>query len=238
MKPFDALVHLLILSPHPDDAVWSCGGMFDTWTSDGGRLDVVTVFDGGGARTTARRREDQNALGLWPLTAHWLGLTEAAHRTGPEGRPLYPGPLAVRREVHAHDHGLVPSLARRLVEMLTATTYDEVLLPLARRSHVDHELTRRAGERALAEMPTRPAARYYAEFPYVLRTGPQRRETTSRADWTSWLAGARCYHGEVEKMFDSEAAFETRLRHFAGASNGASWSSWFDTPLPPWQAVM
>ncbi|MFI6287517.1 PIG-L family deacetylase [Streptomyces sp. NPDC051018] len=161
----------LLLAPHPDDAVWSCGGMLTRWCAEG-ELTVVTVFDGdtahsGDADTARRRAEDAAALGRWPLRSVTLGLPEAALRHDAEGRPLYAGPLALRRAPHPLDATLIGRLAA-LLRPLTAGR-DEILLPLAVRTHVDHQLVRSATEAALTAGGA--GARARATGPGVTRPG-------------------------------------------------------------------
>ena len=38
--------HLIILSPHLDDGVWSCGGLISHATKSGCKVDVITVYTG------------------------------------------------------------------------------------------------------------------------------------------------------------------------------------------------
>ncbi|MEU8588298.1 PIG-L family deacetylase [Streptomyces sp. NPDC048664] len=196
----------VVVSPHPDDAVWSCGGMFGTWTTGGDTLVVVTVFDDG-PQAAVRRAEDAAALAAWPLSAVGLGFPEAVHRGS-----LYPGPLARRRAVHPDDAGTAEAVADALAPRLRDA--DLLLLPLAERTHVDHALARSAAERAAAGGAARIA--YYAEFPY----GPPRAAlprlavTEHRADFSAWLRGSLAYRSQVNGMFGGPLGFtRTLARH-------------------------
>lgn len=183
----------VLLSPHPDDAVWSCGGMLGRWADEPGGLTVVNVFDGPGME--ARRAEDARALARWPLSVRGLGFTEAARRHGDDGRPLYPTPLARRRPRHRGEDRLVAEVAAALAPYLRDAS--EVLVPLARRTHVDHEIVREAAAYALdgafQAVPPVPAGAsgvrvtWHEEFPYA----PPRRVPAGlaaeehRPTWTS-----------------------------------------------------
>ncbi|MFE9456846.1 PIG-L family deacetylase [Streptomyces californicus] len=237
----------LLLAPHPDDAVWSCGGMLRQWCREGG-LTVVTVFDGdgheeggprGGDRDTGggggdgvparRRAEDAAALAHWPVRTVGLGLPEAALRRDRAGRSLYAGPLALRRAPHPADAGL-PVLLAGLLEPLVED-HDEVLLPLAVRTHTDHLLVREAAELALAargdSVPRPVRARYYREFPYAPPPPPGGyRERAEPADFSDWLRGALMYESQVRGMFRDARPFARALARRTGAPRRCTWTSW------------
>ncbi|MFE5121595.1 PIG-L family deacetylase [Streptomyces sp. NPDC056669] len=193
----------VVVSPHPDDAVWSCGGMFGAWAAGADALTVVTVFDGGPA-AAVRRAEDAAALAAWPLRAAGLGFPDAMHR---EDR--YPGPLSRRRAVHPDDAGTAEAVAAALGPYLREA--DLLLLPLAGRTHVDHVIARVAAERAAAG--TGVQAAYYAEFPYrpPPAGGPGMAVTEHRADFSAWLRGALAYRSQVTEMFGGPLRFGRAL---------------------------
>lgn len=198
----------LVVSPHPDDAVWSCGGMFGAWTAGADTLVVVTVFDGGPA-AAVRRLEDTAALAGWPVRPISLGFPEAAHRGN-----RYPGPLSRRRAVlHPDDAETVSIVAAELAPRLREA--DVLLLPLAERTHVDHVIARSAAERAAAG--TEVDIAYYAEFPYAppLPGEPDGVQVTAhRADFSSWLSGSLVYQSQVMEMFGGPLRFGRALaRH-------------------------
>ncbi|MFF5258045.1 PIG-L family deacetylase [Actinomadura viridis] len=238
----------VLLSPHPDDAVWSCGGMLGRWAAEPGGLTVVNVFDGPGME--ARRAEDARALARWPLSVRGLGFTEAARRHGCDGRPLYPTPLARRRPRHRGEDRLVAEVAAALVPYLRDAS--EVLVPLARRTHVDHEIVREAAAYALdgsVSVGAVPAGAsgvrvtWHEEFPYA----PPRRVPAGLAaeehpaDLGEWLAAALEYRSEVTAMFGDAERFARALRRHArsGATDGnggtggtAVWRAWIPEKSP------
>ncbi|MFE7048877.1 PIG-L family deacetylase [Streptomyces californicus] len=237
----------LLLAPHPDDAVWSCGGMLRQWCREGG-LTVVTVFDGDGrgdgldgrgdrgregrkedGAPALRRAEDAAALARWPLRAVGLGLPEAALRRDGAGRSLYAGPLALRRAPHPADAALTVRLAGLLGPLVE--DHDEVLLPLAVRTHADHLLVREAAELALgsgADGAPRPVrTRYYREFPYAPPPPPGGyRERAEPADFSDWLRGALMYESQVRGMFRDARPFARVLARRTGAPRRCTWTSW------------
>ncbi|MEU6021901.1 PIG-L family deacetylase [Micromonospora sp. NPDC047134] len=223
----------LLISPHPDDAVWSCGGVMGEWAAADQSLTVVTVFDGdpsapgpaarGATEPALRRREDAAALARWPLTRISLGLPEALFRHDPDGRALYPGPLAVRRRVHPADESLTVRVAQALRPLLMRC--DEVLLPLAAASHVDHVIAREAAEFALGDLAP-PAVRYYAEFPYPTRLPQGLTAHRQPADFDAWLRAALVYRSQVEGMFGSAPRLARALFRHAYEAGTPVWRSW------------
>src|SRR5436189_2412419 len=100
---------IIVLSPHLDDAVFSCADHIKGWLEQGDKVSVWTVFtafsDGidtpiarrqmelAGAATAAeleetRAREDETALAKLGVAGCRLGFMDAAFRTD-AGRPLY-----------------------------------------------------------------------------------------------------------------------------------------------------
>jgi LmbE family N-acetylglucosaminyl deacetylase len=229
----------LLLSPHPDDAAWSCGGVLGQWTGPDRRITVVTVFDGDppplGRRAAARpvgpaatppavrRSEDVAALDRWPLRRLGLGLPDAVFRRDGAGRPLYPGPLAVRRRVHPADAPLAARVEAAVLPLLADC--DEVLLPLAARSHVDHAIVRDAAERALRRVPPR-IVRYYAEFPYPVRAPAGLTAHRQPADFDAWLRAALVYSTQVTAMFGTAPRMARALFRHAYDAGAPVWRSW------------
>jgi hypothetical protein len=82
---------IVIVEPHPDDAYLSLGASIRTWTGDGRRVHVVTVYS-----ADARRAEEARA---WAAAAgaSWSGLghrwAEVSGLTTPEAVPALPRPL-------------------------------------------------------------------------------------------------------------------------------------------------
>ncbi|WP_405554639.1 PIG-L family deacetylase [Streptomyces canus] len=227
----------LLLSPHADDAVWSCGGVIGRWAGHGQELTVLTVFDGDGPHacpSTAgspaeRRREDAEALAHWPVIALSLGLPEALLRYDERGCPRYMGHLALRRGPHPLDAGLVELVAGRVRPLLHAC--DELLVPLAERTHVDHRIVRLAGESAVRSIaPESCEVRYYAEFPYNAPPPAGPRERWESAEFGPWLRASLVYRSQVDKMFGGAPAFARALRRHACSGHGCRWRSWSAQP--------
>jgi LmbE family N-acetylglucosaminyl deacetylase len=174
----DPTLDLLVISPHLDDAVLSCGGRLAATTAGGGTARVVTVFAGDepaapvhplaarlreiwqlpeGAVVAARRAEDEAACALVGAgTEHWE-FAEALYRSSADGAALYPTIPALYGEPAPDDDDLRRELAARIAALPPAR---RILAPLAVGGHVDHRLVRGAAEAAGRD----PA--FYEEFPY------------------------------------------------------------------------
>ncbi|ANN17139.1 hypothetical protein SD37_16815 [Amycolatopsis orientalis] len=194
----------LVVSPHPDDAVWSCGGILHAWAARGDDVVVCTVFDADGAR----RQEDADALGLLSVRVRSLRIPEAAERG------FYPGPLSRRRGIHAEDRGTVETVAEALLPQLSDA--DVVLLPRAERTHVDHLIARLAGERVAATLGTELS--YYPEFPYSAPLGAPAR--VHRVDFRPWLRAGLAYRSQVDGMFGGPVRFTRALARHARTPGG------------------
>lgn len=205
----------VVLSPHPDDAVWSVAGRIPRWTRRGEPVTVITVFDGDGAtppegwRAVAephvRRREDIAALDVLGVRRVSVGLAEAALRAD-DGVPRYGGPRRLFGPVHDRDGALPDVVAAAVREELGP----DVLLhgPLAAGHHVDHVLVRRA-----AELVRGTRILYYEDFPYRLRERDHlgMRATHAPVDLPVWLCAATVYASQIAALFGSVRTFEATL---------------------------
>ena len=170
---------LVVLSPHLDDGVLSCGGRLAAASEAGERALVVTLFAGDdpvapinplavelrrlwslppGEVIAARRAEDVEAcrrLGVEAL--HWR-FPEAIYRASPAGAAYYPSVPALYGEPDRREAELVDELAAAVAALPAARL---LLAPLAVGGHVDHRLARQAAEHSGRELA------YYEDFPYV-----------------------------------------------------------------------
>jgi LmbE family N-acetylglucosaminyl deacetylase len=181
----------IFLSPHFNDAVYSCGGTLAVQASVGLQPLVITVFGGippddlqlssfagqiqremgAGNITPAqlvanRRREDANALDL--LHAHylWLDYLDAIYRGTPafytHDNQLMGG------QVHPGDTWIDRQLAQDLVTLSERLPDAVWYVPLAVGHHVDHLIVASAADRLIQHGA---AVKFYEDFPYVLETG-------------------------------------------------------------------
>jgi len=146
--------HRVFVSPHPDDAVFSAGGLIALSARAGMRVAVVTVFSGG-PDEEVRAREDRAAIAGLGAERVDLGLPDVVARRPGARRP--PSLLAV-------DRALIAEVTSRL-----AGLGDEVVGPLGVANHADHQ----AVFAACAALPGRVA--FYEDVPYALAPGESAR---------------------------------------------------------------
>ncbi len=184
--PSSAITHIY-LSPHPDDAVFSCGGMIHRQVQTGARVVVVTFCTGDpppgplseyaqalherwcpnprapAAHIVAtRRREDLAALEALGAQAVHLDLPDCIYRLNPaSGLPIYTSQAALFGSLHPSELTLIRRTAAKLTTLLHGFGRHHVYVPLAIGQHVDHQLARRAAEVAGGVYA------YFEDFPYV-----------------------------------------------------------------------
>ena len=222
----------LALSPHLDDAAFSCGGTLARLARSGWDVTVATVFTrsvpspGGFALAcqldkglpadadymALRRAEDAAAcaaLGVHPL---WLDFAEAPHRGYADAAALFAAP-------RPEDDVLAPLCGTfgRLVEAAP----DLILAPQAIGGHVDHVLVALALRMVLPAVA--PPVLWWTDFPYAMRPGshPARpfaeamTELPERAvtgDAAARLAACAAYATQLGFQFGGTAGLATALQ--------------------------
>lgn len=177
----------IFLSPHFDDAVFSCGGTLGVQISVGLHPLVLTVF--GGVPTTGtslspfaldvhrkmgfsqdvaaavqtRRAEDAQALELLGADYLWLDYPDAIYR----GTPAYytQESQLIGGIVHPNDHMIDEELAETLISLHNRLPDAVWYAPLAVGRHVDHQIVCSAADR-LTQLGAR--VNLYEDFPYVV----------------------------------------------------------------------
>jgi len=177
----------IFLSPHFDDAVYSCGGTLGVQVSVGLRPLVITVFSGtpdsinlsayaldvhrqmGFSQdiTNAiqtRRQEDSAALELLGVDYLWLNYSDAIYR----GNPAYytSDSQLMGGEVNPGDNWIDEELAETLVALRKRLPDAVWYAPLGVGRHVDHQIVCSAADRLTA---SGAKVNLYEDFPYVAR---------------------------------------------------------------------
>jgi len=234
-------VNRLVLSPHPDDAVWALGGCLADWAASGDRVVVLTAFDGdpppgpapAGWRAIAdpavRQAEDARARARLGVRGVSLGLPDAAlRRSG--GRPSYPSRLSLFGPPADADEDLLAPIAsavHELLDRLGAGT--RLYAPLAAGRHVDHQLARAA----VVGDVLPGTATWYEDFPYRLarRDVLGLRPRYERVRLADWLAAAACYPSQAAALLGgveplTRALCERAAMHGAAAGREYATRLW------------
>lgn len=231
------------LSPHLDDAVFSCGGLIASQIAASEPVAVVTICAGdppaeglsplaqeliarwgtGADASGDRRSEDHMACGRLGAAVVHLDLPDAIYRLDAEGRPLYPTEASLFGPLHPADRARVEDLAGRL----QSVSPDQSVLycPLGVGGHVDHILTRQA-----AESTGRPL-RYYRDFPYAARGGAPPPELPAPAghellmplsaeEIQTWAAAASEYRSQLSTFWGDVYALFQEIRAFHDEPGG------------------
>jgi LmbE family N-acetylglucosaminyl deacetylase len=218
---------LIVLSPHLDDAVLSCGALL---AAAARRLPVtvLTFFTEAGSPPhtlsarrylkltgstdaydlyASRRAEDREVLGRMGVSWHHLGLPDGLFRRKPGHAwpahiyPTYRLHLASGR-ISRQDAATLRRVTEAIVEAVSAEPA-LLLAPLGIGGHVDHRLVRTAAERSHSPVV------YYSDFPYSLRGSVDgafaRRHVFAEATWRHGLkekaALIRGYRSQFSALF-------------------------------------
>ena len=223
----------LFLSPHLDDAAFSCGGTAALLADAGWRCVIATAFTatvpdprgfalacqldkGLGPEVdymALRRAEDAAACAHLGAEPRWLGLPEAPHR-GYESAPALFGPVREGDEIWR-------PLADLVAGLLDELRPDAVYAPQGLGNHVDHQQAIRAALACLA--PERVA--FWRDTPYIIRDPAARphpavpaspvRGVDIAAGLERKLAAACAYASQIGFQFGGAEACARALRELA-----------------------
>ncbi len=236
----------IFLSPHPDDAVLSCGGLIYQLAQNGERPLVLTIFGGDppadvpfsayarslqerwqlGADASARRRDEDRAacdrLGCYLLQ---LPFADAVYRCDPRGQHLYPSEESIFSDLV--ESSIVAEVAAALQARLQRMEQPQLIAPLTAGRHVDHIITRLSAEEV------EPGLIYYEDYPYAER--PERMTHVwgsapdAAKDWMSEvielskdalrakIEAVLQHRSQISTFYRDDAEVEERMRAYAEA---------------------
>jgi LmbE family N-acetylglucosaminyl deacetylase len=220
----------LALSPHLDDAAFSCGGTLAMLAEGGWQVVMATLFTGSVPEPQGfalacqldkglpaevdymalRRDEDRAAAAALGIAAPThLPFREAPHRGYGSAPELF--------EETRDDDAIVPDLARALADLVAAVRPDLLLSPQAIGGHVDHVQMVRALDAVGARLPVL----WWRDFPYTVRKAapkePLRARFTDLGEREIRLTAA----AEVRKAAAC-AAYGTQIGFQFGGREGLS----------------
>jgi LmbE family N-acetylglucosaminyl deacetylase len=224
----------IYLSPHLDDAVYSCGSLIHQQVESGHSVEIWTIFAGypsipdfspfaseihmrwgtGDASTAARRVEDTAAcarLGAVPLYFDFLDVIYRTHPLTGEAEIVENDDLF--RAYQDSDFALQQAISLSLQEKLAGLEAAQVCVPLTLGNHIDHTLVRRAAEGLT--LPIRLG--YYADFPYVIQAEHevdvpnQQVYPVLEQDVTAWGDAIALYPSQASTFWQDEAQMREEL---------------------------
>ena len=230
----------LVISPHLDDAAFSCGGTMAQWADAGWRVVMATAFtrsihpasgfalacqlDKGLAPDVdymaLRRAEDLQAAAILGAEPRFLDLPEAPHR-GYASAPALFGPAL-------HGDDVWRPLSEAIAALLDELQPGVMLGPQGLGEHIDHRLTIRAILHAAGHTPIA----FYRDTPYAIRNPAALRNVTLPALGESVItiaagldrkvAASCAYASQIGFQFGGAEPAATVLRAFAlSEGNGA-----------------
>ena len=174
---------LFILSPHFDDAAFSCGGIASSCSTYFDEIHIINIFSASPPTgielppqalnfhqnfnefdpVAYRRNLDINAFNLYGIKLSYVDQLDAIYRINPDSNaPLYLEPIDIFTQIHAADYQLIPLICTKIISLTCPSLYDLFYVPLSIGGHVDHEITRLVGE----EM-AKSQLIYYEDCPYA-----------------------------------------------------------------------
>ena len=175
------MVQHIYLSPHLDDAVFSCGGLIFQQTQQGDEVLILTIcagepppgelselaqelherWDEAESPVQTRRREDEEACRRLGATLTHIGIPDAIYRVDDQGKHLYTNVEMIFGPVESVEAVLIENTADLISDALQPDA--RLYVPLCFGGHVDHRLTRLAAERLGVQLC------YYRDLPYAAR---------------------------------------------------------------------
>jgi LmbE family N-acetylglucosaminyl deacetylase len=239
----------IFLSPHLDDAVFSCGGLIYQYQQLGTRAIVITACAGSpGTALSAfarqyhalwgnladpvasRRAEDREVLESLSAVVYHLDTPDSIYRSSvlgfqyPDEKSLFSAPAADE----------VETLPKQWLESIEQLGYRAegsiVYAPLAAGGHVDHQLVRLLG---LLMRENRWVVKFYEDFPHAegpglsaVLNGRNWQSETLRIDVKVKILAMSGYRSQIPFIFGDDAAMAERVRQFT--AERALEISWFE----------
>lgn len=176
---------LIVLSPHFDDAIFSVGGLISLFSIYFNEIYIVNIFSASPPLgkelppqaadfhknfiqqdpVAYRRILDIKAFKAYRVKLFYIEQLDAIYRTFADSKePLYLEPIDIFTAIHSFDYQLISKISSKILSMISPDPSDLYIAPLSIGGHVDHEITRLAGERIAKNQLL-----YYEDCPYVFQ---------------------------------------------------------------------
>jgi LmbE family N-acetylglucosaminyl deacetylase len=236
----------IYLSPHFDDAVYSCGGLIWEQSNSGIEVEIWTICAGYPPDflfspfaeslhqewglsidiTKIRKGEDQAACEIIGAVPRYISLLDGIYRKSSKGDFYYQSEEDLFGGLNPEENELIDSLSGQLKKDIPSNA--QVVSPLGIGNHIDHDLTRKAASRL--DIPLY----YYADYPYARE--PEGKEIleimSSSKDWDGevfeiseegllrWGDAARAYRSQLSVFWEDEDALREEIRLFSAGMRG------------------
>lgn len=216
----------IYISPHLDDAVYSCGGFIWEQVRAGETVEIWTICAGdpppapfsdfviaihqrwgtGDHSMPARRREDIAACSLLGATPVHFDIPDCIYRRNPlNGEPIIQREEDLWQPTLAVEYPLIDQIYRQMQNQLPPSA--NLVSPLGMGGHMDHHLVRTALERFNQPLY------YYADYPYA---------ADENANIEDWLCGSTPYSQTISAAAlhawqEAVAAYQSQISTFWGS---------------------
>ncbi len=236
----------IYLSPHLDDAAFSCGGQIHARTQQGERVLIVTLMAGDpppssgqsayinalherwqlAADAVAQRRaEDAAACRILGAEYLHLPFADCIYRMDGEKRPFYQSDQDIFGTIHPQEQTELVARVEKAIASLPPS--EQIFAPLTVGNHVDHQLTRIA-----AEIIFDGRLRYYDEYPYARKKGAVeaviKQESgwnaavipLTKADTAAKIAAICAFRSQLSSFFENEADVAKKMEAYHRITGG------------------
>ncbi len=231
----------IYLSPHLDDAAFSCGGQIYARTQENERILIVTLMAGDPPQSgkpsayidalherwqlaadavEQRRAEDVEACRLLGADYLHLSFADCIYRMGEGGkRPFSQSDDDIFGRIHPHEQKeMVAALAKAIAALPPC---EQIFAPLTVGNHVDHQLTRLAAKAVFGD-----GLLYYEEYPYAREKGAVEAVIGKKEGWqstiiplnktnmTAKIAAIAAFRSQLSTFFDDAADVERKMEEY------------------------
>jgi LmbE family N-acetylglucosaminyl deacetylase len=232
----------IYLSPHLDDAAFSCGGLIWEQSQAGDEVEIWTICAGDPADgdispfaeslhqawgfsdefIRARREEDQKAAQILGAVPRYFPYLDCIYRKSPTGHFYYLDEGDLFGGLDQDEMDLIDHLTADLQNQLPEDAV--VVAPLGIGNHVDHQLTRKAASRLEFSVT------YYPDYPYVRE--PEGKEIlgvmAGSEDWIAethpiseagilkWHLAALAYRSQIPIFWENQVVLQREIRGMTG----------------------
>lgn len=172
--------NIVVLSPHLDDAAFSCCDHILKWKNEGFNVTIVTIFSSFGTskdnqciiktiqkhgfaslRLYEKQRQNEDTRAMKAIGVSWkqAGFIDGAFRTI-NGKTLYSKKNLYRGYITNEDRAIIKSVQELL---RTFQSIDKIVCPFGIGNHIDHMITRTEAEKTFENTKIL----YYADIPYI-----------------------------------------------------------------------
>lgn len=215
----------LFLSPHYDDAVYSCGGMIYQLVQHGADVTILTVMAGrptlplpdtpvlkdnherwqaGDDPIATRRTEDQKAAKILGAKTQYLDIPDCIYRVA-DGEALYPSEESLWGDVHPND----PALSA--LENIDLGNVDILYAPMAVGKHVDHQLVLNFALDIVKDSSL--TVKFYQDYPYM-RQKEAIQSALNDIDIPLQLEKIKISEEAIQQKVQAIAAYGSQIRSF------------------------